>query len=199
MKKNGKKWRQLQKEKEVRRAKLNVHSTPKEPQEFTCTHCYGIPFHHYPKIEKWSPSPILLETFACQLDLDFMLRKENWLDGSVLSSMIRKSSTYEGHCSNCKTKFRLDDIKRLDALIEYLKCSDWNGEEADKLAVGIEPVRCVKDGKKITHIEKLSSYYSEYYKECPPDATIEGTYEEYRKADGKLDWVEIFKQCICAD
>lgn len=199
MKKNGKKWRRLQKEKEARRANLDIPVIPKEPQEFICTHCYGIPFNHYPKIEKCSPSPILLETFVCCPELDFLLRKENWLDGSVLSSKIRKSSTYEGHCGECKTKFRLDEIKKLDTLIEYLKRPDWNGEEAERLAVGIEPVRYIKDGKKITHIEKLSDYYRKYYEDCPPDATIEGTHEEYRKADGQLDWVGILKRSVKVD
>lgn len=49
-------------------------------------------------------------------------------------------------------------------MTEYLKRPDWNGEEADKLAVGIEPIRYIKDGKKITHIEKLSNYYRKILK-----------------------------------
>lgn len=199
MKKNGKKWRQLQKEKEARRAKLNISSIPKEPQEFVCTHCYGIPFHHYPKIEKWSLYPIYLETFVCCPKFDLLSKNKYWYDGSSLSNIIKKSSTYQGHCSECKTKFSLAEIEKLEALMQYLKRPDWNGEEADKLAVGIEPVRYIKDGKKITHTEKLGSYYSEYYKECPPDATIEGTYEEYRKAEGELDLMEIFKHYIEVD
>lgn len=199
MKKNGKKWRQLQKEKEARRANLDIPVTPKEPQECVCTHCYGIPFHHYPKIEKWSPIPIPSETPIFYPKFDFLLRKENWFDGSFLSSMIIKSSTYEGHCDECKTKFCLDEIEKLDTLIEYLKRPDWNGKEADRLSVGIEPVRYLKDGKKITHIEKLSNYYREYYEKNPPDATIEGTREEYRKPDGELDWVEILKDSIEVD
>ena len=44
MKKNGKKWRQLQKEKEERRANLEISAVPREPQKIICTHFEGIPF-----------------------------------------------------------------------------------------------------------------------------------------------------------
>ena len=51
MKKNGKKWRQLQKEKEECRASLEISAVPKELQEFVCTHYGGIPFKHYRKLK----------------------------------------------------------------------------------------------------------------------------------------------------
>lgn len=196
MKKNGKKWRKLQKAKEERRANLDISVVPRETQEGVCTHCSGIPFSHYRKIERWIPNFALTESMFRYPDNSIGLSMEHLFDGSSLSSMISMSSTYEGHCKKCEIRFCLDEIEKLDVLIQYLKRPDWNGEEADRLAVGIEPVRYRKDGKRIVHIEKLSDYYRKYYEKNPPDASIEGTYEKYRNTDGELDWREVIRHSI---
>lgn len=171
MKKNGKKWRKIQREKEERRASLTNPVVAKEPQEFVCTHCDGIPFLRYPKL----PPDIYIAT-PCEICRPHFI--DDWYDGSLLCSLIRKSSTYQCHCKKCKTEFHIEDMERMEKLVQYLKQPDWEGQKADLLAIGIEPVRCIKDGKKIIPIEKKYEYYRKYYKENPPDNSVKGTVKE---------------------
>ena len=159
MKKNSKKWRKIQKEKELRRTTKMVPS-PKVPKESVCTHYLGfpciIPSTTDPKRIPCIITPIYYPSFSNSVKRLF--------DGSNLCHQIRKSSTDQCHCKICKTEFSIDCIEKMDTLIQYLKRPDWNGEEADKLAIGIEPVRYIKDGKKIMDIEKLGTYYSKFHK-----------------------------------
>ena len=50
MKKYSKKWRKHHKEKEARKVARGIKPAVREPEEYVCTHCHGIPFSHYPKI-----------------------------------------------------------------------------------------------------------------------------------------------------
>ena len=60
MKKYGKKWRKLYKEKEARKGALWIKPEEREPQEYVCTHCHGIPFSHYHKINLDISSKLIL-------------------------------------------------------------------------------------------------------------------------------------------
>lgn len=173
MKKYSKKWRKHHKENEARKIALGIEPVAREPQEYVCTHCHGIPFSHYRKINL---DDISIDMIYDYRPIIYRPYSHSWYDGSELCSLVRKSSTYEGHCIICKTKFRLEEIEKMENLVKYLKRDDWNGDEADKLSAGIEPVRYLKDGKKITYIENIRDYYKIYHEQNPPDSSKEMFY-----------------------
>lgn len=160
MKKNGKKWRQLQKEKEARRANLPPCEVPK--QEHVCPHFKGKPFE-YRLIEEVGT------TLKSDGTLEFEYSTSPSLDGSNLESLLRITRKAKCYCKKCKTIFQPDAISKMNDLIQYLKEPSWTAERATVLAENIEPVRyCKGKDRKFITLSREKEYYSKYHELFPP-------------------------------
>ena len=129
MKKNGKKWRRLQKEKELRKAMITKVSVPfskSRNKKRLCLHYSG------------RPGGIIV---------------------GHCYSLLTKKSEKECECCICKKVFPIEKITQMKQLVDYLsnKGCVTDVERIAKLSKGIEPVYYYKLSETETRIEEVIS------------------------------------------